>query len=120
MQELNNQNITRIPITVDGFGSMGLMGISYYYNSDKVSTITDKKILSRLPKPALEAYQKAKAITQMRTLFKASNKGYKLINKDKWFGSASTYDPINLGKALLKNESNHIHHKPHQKMIQYY
>ena len=102
IQELNEQNITLFPFTFDKYGSMGPLATSYFLNSDNVPSITDPKILSKLPKPALINYQKARRNTRMRSLFKSANIGWKLLNKDKWFGS--TYQlttPSNWGKHYL-------------------
>ena len=102
IQELNEQNITLFPLTFDKYGSMGPLATSYFLNSDNVPSITDPKILSKLPKPALINYQKARRNTRMRSLFKSANIGWKLLNKDKWFGS--TYQlttPSNWGKHYL-------------------
>lgn len=42
----------------------------------------------------------------MRMLFKSSNKGWKLINKDKWFGSTYQFTtPSNWGKHIEMNLS---------------
>ena len=81
---------------------MGPIAESYFINEENVPEITEKSKLSRLSKPALIAYQKARQNTKMKALFKKSNKGWKLIHKDKWFGS--TYQittPSNWGKHYL-------------------
>ena len=102
INELNNQNITLLPFTFDNFGSMGPTAESYFINEENVPEITEKSKMSRLSKPAIIAYQKARQNTKMKALFKTSNKGWKLMHKDKWFGS--TYQlttPSNWGKHYL-------------------
>jgi len=107
INELNNQNITLLPFTFDTFGSMGPIAESYFINDENVPEISEKSKLSRLSKPALFAYQKARQNTKMKALFKTSNKGWKLMQKDKWFGS--TYQlttPSNWGKHYLSMNLN--------------
>ena len=104
IHELNEQNITLLPFTFDDFGSMGPLATSYFFDNKNTPSITDKKILSKFPAPALKAYKKgcSHLQTKMNTLFKAANKGWKLLNKDKWYGS--TYQltsPSNWGQQYL-------------------
>ena len=87
IQELNKQNITLLAFTIDKYGSLGPLATAYFLDGDNVSTITDPTTLSKFTKPALFSYQKALKNIKMRALFKLSNIGWKLVNKDKWFGS---------------------------------
>ena len=81
---------------------MGSVATSYFYKDIYVPTITDKKILNKLPLPALKAYLKGRQNKKMISLFDSANKGWRLIHKDKWFGS--TYQltaPSNWGNHYL-------------------
>lgn len=60
MQEFDDQNITLIHYTVDDFGAIGYMVISYYYNSDNVTTMTDEIILSRTTETCFNSIPKGK------------------------------------------------------------
>ena len=102
INKLNQQNITLLPFTFDVYGSMGPVATSYFYKDIYVPTITDKKILNKLPLPALKAYLKGGQNKKMISLFDSANKGWRLIHKDKWFGS--TYQltaPSNWGNHYL-------------------
>jgi len=104
IHELNEQNVTLLPLTFDEFGSMGPLATSYFFDNKKMPSITDKTILSKFPESALKAYKRGRSHfqTKMNTLFKAANKGWKLLNKDKWYGS--TYQltsPSNWGQQYL-------------------
>jgi len=102
VNEINQQNITLLPFTFDAYGSMGPVASSYFYKDIYVPTITDQKILRKLPLPALKAYLKGKQNRKMTSLFDSANKGWRLIHKDKWFGS--TYQltaPSNWGNHYL-------------------
>ena len=64
INEPNNKNITLLPFTFDNFGSMRPIPASYFIDGDKFQKKTGKTKLSRLSKPALIAYQKARENTK--------------------------------------------------------
>ena len=104
IHELNTQNITLLPFTFDDYGSMGPIVTSYFFEDNKFPTITDKKKLSKFPNSVLKTYNKGRDYlkTKKHSLFKSANKGWKLINKDRWYGN--TYQltsPSNWGRHYL-------------------
>ena len=101
---INDQNITLLPFTFDDFGSMGPLATSYFFDGNKVPSITDKNKLSKFPDSILKAYKRGREHlkTKKYSLFKSAKKWCELTNKDRWFGS--TYQltsPSNWGKYYL-------------------
>ena len=118
IQELNTRNITLKAFTVDLFGSIGPQAHSYFYEVHKHVTIEDPKRLGKFTKPGLHAYNKMKQGNNTTSLFTRANEGWKLMRKNRWFGTTyQTISPSTWGKQYLNSNINHAMYKHIKKGI---
>ena len=118
IQELNTRNITLKAFTVDLFGSIGPQAHSYFYEVHKHVTIEDPKRLGKFTKPGLHAYNKMKQGNNTTSLFTRANEGWKLMRKNRWFGTTyQTISPSAWGKQYLNSNINHAMYKHIKKGI---
>ena len=107
VKEINTQNITLLPFTIDDHGAMGPLAQKCF---NDVKTIPEIKNIDDNPTFTEEgafAYKRGRTNNKLTSLFKRSNKGYRKTNKDKWFGS--TYQLVNSsnwGKRNLAMNTN--------------
>ena len=113
IKELNSQNITLLPFTVDDFGSMGPLMKRYFEEVKTTPTLTQNNKLSKFTREGYIAYSNGRLCTKFSSLLKRSNKGWIKSNKDGWFGT--TYQiihPSDWGRHTLTQNINLaiVHH----------
>ena len=102
IRELNTQNITLVAHTYDQFGCMGPLAERYFFESKETPTLHKPKDIKSFTKPGMEAYIKGRKLTKLSGLLHKGNKGWKLVNQEKWFGNTyQTASPSEWGKHNL-------------------
>ena len=108
MKEINKQNIILKAFTIDQHGALGPQAEYFFYGNKNKTTYETINVSKKLTTPGEIALIRNKEDEKFINIFKHSNEGWNLTNRNEWFGNTyQTTTPSTWGNLYLHTNINH-------------